>query len=123
MKAYREHVNTRLGKLDAELDRLEPRVEKLHLAETTKHDATELAQVSEGLQAIEKQAKASGEWVRDSAPSRPAHALKEKALKLTDTLAAYTAALERQAGGSTVPEMNQLRGAWPVGQADWVNSD
>jgi rhomboid protease GluP len=119
VKAYRDQVNDHVGDLEFRLNRLEMRAEVLHLQESTKRDAAELASVKDELHELVKQAKEVGEWVHDSSPGKPARNLRDKGQRLVDSLVAYASALEQHAEGATVADMNELRKASQEAKVEW----
>lgn len=118
-QVYREQITTRLEKLPAALEGLEPQAEKLHLQESAKRDIIELNRVRDGLGGLVKQADEAKKWVEESAPVDPAKSLKDKALTLLKALIAYAEALDKRAGGVEVANVNELRKEWQDAKLAW----
>jgi membrane associated rhomboid family serine protease len=120
VKVYREQIDGKLGKLPIALDDLEPKAEKLFLQESTKRDPAELSRVRDGLSGLVKQAKEGKEWVERSAPVGFAKAMREKGMAMVDALVPYAEALDKQAGGVVVAEINDLRKNWQEARLAWT---
>ena len=117
---YREQIDARVGKLPAKLDELEAQAERLHLQESSKRDAAQLAKVREGLKGVVKSAKDELEWVKKSTSSTPTRPLRERGQALVDALIPYAEALEKHAGGEVVPNMIELRKNWQEARMAWT---
>jgi rhomboid protease GluP len=116
---YRQEIGDRVGKLPTRLDELESQAERLFALPSGSRDPAEVAKVREELQALIKQAKEAGEWAKKTDPVDYAKPMREKGLALVDALVPYAEALDKQAGGEVVQNMNDLRkncqearGAW-----------
>jgi hypothetical protein len=78
-----------------------------------------LSKVREGLQALVKQAKEAGEWAKKTDPVDYARPMRERGIGLVDALVPYAEALDKQAGGETVGNVNELRKNWQEARAAW----
>jgi membrane associated rhomboid family serine protease len=116
---YREQIGDRVGKLPPVLDELEPKADRLFLQETAHRDPAEVSKVREGLQALVKQAKEAGEWAKKTDPVDYARPTRERGIGLVDALVPYAEALDKQADGETVGNMNVLRKNWQESRAAW----
>lgn len=118
-RVNREQADARIGKLGPALDELEPKAEKLHLQESSKRDPAELSRVRDGLNGLIKQAKESREWLDKWSPVGQAKPLREKGLALVDAFIPYAEALDKQAGGVVVDNINDLRRNWQEARVAW----
>jgi hypothetical protein len=116
---YREEITDRVGKLPARLEELEPQAERLFAQPSGGRDPAEVAKVREELQALVKQAKEAGDWAKKSDPVDYAKPMSEKGLGLVDALVPYAEALDKQAGGEAVQNVNDLRKNWQEARAAW----
>jgi hypothetical protein len=116
---YREQIGDRVGKLPAVLDELEPKAEQLFVAASARRDPAEVAKVREALQALVKQAKDAGEWAQKTNPVEYARPMRERAIGLVDALVPFAEALEKQAAGEVVGNMNELRKNWQDARTAW----
>lgn len=116
---YREQVTERIGGLPARLDELEPRAERVFHQATSGRDPGEVAKVRESLQSFVNDAKAAGEWVTSSKPADPGKPMRERGIALVNAMTAYAMALDKQAGGEVVGNMNELRKNWQEARAAW----
>jgi rhomboid protease GluP len=121
-KVNREQIDARLGKLVAALDELEPKSEKLHLQPSDKRDAAELSRVRDGLSGLVKQAKEAREWLDKWTPVSSATIFKDRGLALIDALIPYAEALDTQAGGTVVGNINELRKNWQDAKLAWTQA-
>jgi hypothetical protein len=119
LKANRTQIDERLGKLGPALDDLEPKSEKLHLQDSATRDPAELARVRDGLQGLAKQAKESRQWLEKWSPVRPAQSLRDKGIALVDALIPFAEALDTQAGGVVVGDINDKRKTWRDARLEW----
>jgi membrane associated rhomboid family serine protease len=116
---YREEITDRVGKLPGRLGELEPQAQTLFLTAAAGRDPTKVANVKEGLEAVIKDAKEAGEWAKKTNPVDFAKPMREKGMALVDALVPYAEALEKQAGGETVGNMNDLRKNWQEARVAW----
>ena len=119
IKVSREQLDEKLGKLPASVDDLEPKAEKLHLQESTKRDAAELARVRDGLSGLVKQAKDAQDWVNRWSPVGRAKAMRDVALTMLDALIPFAEALDAHAGGVVVADLNEKRQKWIDARIAW----
>lgn len=112
VRAYRDQLEDHLGKLPGALDPLEQQADKLFVQEGAKREPAEVGKAREGLRALVKQAREAGDWVKRSSAGAPARGMKEKGQAMVDALVPYAEALDKQAGGEVVPNMNELRKSW-----------
>jgi hypothetical protein len=116
---YRDEINDHVGKLPGRLGELEQQADKLFLQPSGSRDPAEVAKVREGLQALVKDAKDAGEWTKKSHPADFAKPMRERGLALVDALIPYAEALEKQAGGEPVSNINDLRKNWQDAREAW----
>jgi membrane associated rhomboid family serine protease len=116
---YRDEINDHVGKLPARLDELAPQADRLFLTTAARRDPGEVSKVKDGLQDLVKQAKEAGEWAKKSNPVDYAKPMRDKGVALVEALIPYAEALEKQAGGETVGNMNDLRKSWLEARAAW----
>jgi hypothetical protein len=119
---YREQIDGQLGKLPGRLDALEPEAEKLFLTEAARREPAEIGKVREGLRSLVKDARQAEEWVKRSTAVGPAKAMREKGLAMVEALVPYAEALDRQAGGEVVADMNDRRQAWQDARLAWTQA-
>jgi rhomboid protease GluP len=119
VEVYREQIDPKIGKLPPALEPLATEADRLFLIESSKRDPNEVAKVREGLQGLVKQAKEADEWVKRTNPVGPARPMKEKGQALVAALVPFAEALEKQAGGEVVQEMNDLRKNWQEALEAW----
>ena len=119
-QVYQEQVTSRLEKLPPAFGLLEGPAEALHLQQSSKRDMIELKRVRDGLGGLVKQANEAKEWLEKGAPVESAKPLKDKALRLLTTLVAYAEALDKQAGGVEVDNVNDLRKDWQEAKLAWT---
>jgi hypothetical protein len=116
---YREQIDPKVGKLPALLEPPAAEAERLFLVESSRRDPGQVANVRDELQGVVQQAKEAGEWAKRTNPVDAAKPMKEKGIALVETLLAYAEALEKQAGGEVVGNMNDLRKNWQEAEAAW----
>lgn len=119
---YREQLDPRVGKLPALLDEVEPQAQQLFLQPSARRDPTQTAQVRGRLEELVKQAQDAGDWARATRPAGDARPLRDKGVALVEALVPYAEALKTQAGGETVPNLNQLRATWQRARASWTKA-
>ena len=73
----------------------------------------------DGLQGLVKQAKEAGEWTKKTNPVDYAGPMRERGIGLVDALVPFAEALEKQAGGEVVGNMNELRKNWQDARTAW----
>jgi rhomboid protease GluP len=122
VKVNREQADEKLGKLPASLESLEPKAEQLHLEESAKRDAAELARLRDGLSGLVKQAKEAREWTDQWSPVGPAKSVREKGLAMLDALIPYAEALDKHAGGVVVDDLNEKRQKWQEARLVWTQA-
>jgi rhomboid protease GluP len=116
---YREEIGEHVGKLPGALAPLEVEADRLFALESSKRDPAEVKKVREGLHGLLKQAHDAGEWAKKSDPVDYAKPVKEKGIALVDAIVPFAEALEKQAGGETVANMNDLRKNWQDARSAW----
>jgi membrane associated rhomboid family serine protease len=116
---YRQEIGDRVGKLPARLDELEPPAERLFLQTSGNRDPAEVSKLREDLKALVKQAKQAGEWAKKTDPVEYAKPMRERGLALVEALVPFAEALDKQAGGEVVQNMNDLRNDWREARAAW----
>jgi membrane associated rhomboid family serine protease len=122
VKVYREKINPKVGKLEASLNDLEPRADKLHIQESTKRDPAEVTSVKDALIALVVQAKEVREWVSKSSPGPAGRVMSERSIEMIDALIPYAEGLEKHAAGEVVANMNELRKNWQDARLAWTKA-
>jgi hypothetical protein len=116
---YREQITDRVGRLPGVLADYEPKADALFVQESAKRDPDEVAKVREGLQGLVKQAQEAADWTKKTSPVDHAKPMREKGLSLVDAIVPFAQALEKQAGGEVVQNINDLRNNYQIAKAAW----
>jgi rhomboid protease GluP len=119
MEVYRDQIAERVGRLPAIVADLEPQADQLFLRESSKRDPAEVSKVRDELKALIKQATEAGDWVKSSTPVDSAKPMREKGLAIVGVLIPYAEALDKQAGGEVVGDINDLRKNWQEARTAW----
>ena len=116
---YREQITDRVGRLPGLLAEYEPQADALFAQDSARRDQAEVSKVRDGLQGLVKRSKEAGEWTRKSSPVDYAKPMRERGLALVDALVPFAEALDKQAGGEVVGNMNELRSNWQQARVGW----